>query len=149
VCLEPDLQTALLYAGLHGHAWANHAVQEADLLVALGVRFGDRVTGKVAGFAPRARRIHVDIDPAEINKTVKVDVGLVRVFYTVGQQVKGTVNARYFFGKPVAGGLVTVHLAAFDVEFTDFATVSGATNADGLYAFETTLPSYLVGQSLD
>ncbi len=63
--------------GMHGEAWVNQAVQEADLLVALGMRFDDRVTGNLKTFAPRARKIHVDVDPAEIGKNVRVDVGLV------------------------------------------------------------------------
>jgi len=63
--------------GMHGEAWVNQAIQEADLLVALGMRFDDRVTGNLRTFAPGARKIHVDIDPAEIDKNVRVDVGLV------------------------------------------------------------------------
>ena len=63
--------------GMHGEAAVNRAVQEADLLLAFGMRFDDRATGKVGGFAPRARRVQVDIEPAEINKTVKVDVAIV------------------------------------------------------------------------
>ncbi|MEW6064824.1 acetolactate synthase [Desulforamulus profundi] len=56
--------------GLHGNKAANLAVTECDLLITLGARFDDRVTGRIAGFAPRARVIHVDIDPAEISKNV-------------------------------------------------------------------------------
>ena len=63
--------------GLHGEAWVNEAVQQADVLVALGMRFDDRVTGKLSAFAPNARKIHVEIDPAEVNKNVPVDVGLI------------------------------------------------------------------------
>ncbi len=63
--------------GMHGEAWVNTAIQEADLLLALGMRFDDRVTGNVKTYAPNAKKIHVDIDPAEINKNVTVDVGLV------------------------------------------------------------------------
>jgi acetolactate synthase I/II/III large subunit len=63
--------------GMHGEAWVNHAIQEADLLVALGMRFDDRVTGELATYAPRARKIHAEVDPAEVNKNVKVDVALV------------------------------------------------------------------------
>jgi acetolactate synthase I/II/III large subunit len=63
--------------GMHGEAWVNQAIQEADLLVALGMRFDDRVTGKLESYAPRARKIHVDIDPSEIGKNVKVDVAIV------------------------------------------------------------------------
>ncbi len=63
--------------GMHGEAWVNHAIQNADLLLALGMRFDDRVTGSKETYAPQAKKIHVDIDPAEINKNVKVDVALV------------------------------------------------------------------------
>ena len=62
--------------GMHGEAWVNQAIQEADLLLALGMRFDDRVTGNVRTYAPNARKIHVDIDPAEFNKNVVVDVTL-------------------------------------------------------------------------
>ncbi|HUO35612.1 MAG TPA: biosynthetic-type acetolactate synthase large subunit [Candidatus Acidoferrum sp.] len=63
--------------GMHGEAWVNHTIQEADLLIALGMRFDDRVTGNLKTYAPNAKKIHVEIDPAEINKNVKVDVSLV------------------------------------------------------------------------
>jgi acetolactate synthase-1/2/3 large subunit len=63
--------------GMHGEAWVNTAIQEADLLVALGMRFDDRVTGNVRTYAPNARKIHVEIDPAEVNKNVRVDLPLV------------------------------------------------------------------------
>ncbi|MDD1651846.1 MAG: biosynthetic-type acetolactate synthase large subunit, partial [Methanomicrobiales archaeon] len=63
--------------GMHGTAYANYAVTESDLLIALGVRFDDRVTGKLATFAPHAQIVHVDIDPAEIGKNKKVDVPIV------------------------------------------------------------------------
>ena len=63
--------------GMHGEAWVNTAIQEADLLLALGMRFDDRVTGNLKTYAPNAKKIHVDIDPAEINKNVAVDVALV------------------------------------------------------------------------
>ncbi len=63
--------------GMHGEAWVNTAIQESDLLLAFGMRFDDRVTGNVRTYAPRARKIHIDIDPTEINKVVEVDVGIV------------------------------------------------------------------------
>jgi acetolactate synthase I/II/III large subunit len=63
-------------AGMHGHSWANEAVQNADLLIALGMRFDDRFTGSLKHFAPNAEVIHVDIDPAEIGKNVPVEVGI-------------------------------------------------------------------------
>ena len=69
---------ALGMMGMHGEAWVNVAIQKADLLIALGMRFDDRVTGKLSTYAPHAKKIHVEIDPAEINKNVKVDVALVK-----------------------------------------------------------------------
>ena len=63
--------------GMHGEAWVNHAIQEADLLLAIGMRFNDRVTGNPATYAVSARKIHCELDPAEINKVVRADVALV------------------------------------------------------------------------
>ncbi len=63
--------------GMHGEAWVNQAIQDADLLIAVGMRFDDRVTGKTSRYAPRAKKIHIELDPAEINKNVKVDVALI------------------------------------------------------------------------
>ena len=63
--------------GMHGTKYANYAISEADLLIAVGVRFDDRVTGKIEAFAPHARVIHIDIDAAEIGKNVAVDIPIV------------------------------------------------------------------------
>jgi acetolactate synthase-1/2/3 large subunit len=63
--------------GMHGEAWVNHAIQEADLLIAVGMRFDDRVTGDLRTYAKSAKKIHIEIDRAEINKNVKVDAALV------------------------------------------------------------------------
>jgi acetolactate synthase-1/2/3 large subunit len=63
--------------GMHGEAWVNSTIQESDLLLAFGMRFDDRVTGSIKTYAPNAKKIHIEIDPAEINKVVKVDVALV------------------------------------------------------------------------
>jgi acetolactate synthase-1/2/3 large subunit len=63
--------------GMHGEAWVNTAIQEADLIIALGMRFDDRVTGNLAKYAPRAKKIHVEIDRSEINKNVRVDLAIV------------------------------------------------------------------------
>src|SRR3989338_8250499 len=64
---------ALRMLGMHGTVYANYAVQASDLLIAVGARFDDRVTGKLDKFAPSAKIIHIDIDPASISKNVKVD----------------------------------------------------------------------------
>ncbi|MFQ6072592.1 MAG: acetolactate synthase large subunit [Methanosarcinales archaeon] len=63
--------------GMHGTKYANYAIQESDLLIAIGVRFDDRVTGKLDSFAPSAKVIHIDIDAAEISKNVPVDLPIV------------------------------------------------------------------------
>ncbi len=63
--------------GMHGTGYANHAVQNCDLLIAIGARFDDRVTGKIDEFAPHAKIIHIDIDPSAISKSVPVDVPIV------------------------------------------------------------------------
>jgi acetolactate synthase-1/2/3 large subunit len=63
--------------GMHGEAWVNNAIQEADLLIAVGMRFDDRVTGDLRTYAKNAKKIHIEIDRAEINKNVKVDAALV------------------------------------------------------------------------
>jgi len=63
--------------GMHGMAHANMAVSEADLIIAIGMRFDDRATSRVSGFAPNAHIVHIDIDPAEIGKNVRVDVPIV------------------------------------------------------------------------
>ena len=64
--------------GMHGEAWVNNAIQEADLLIAVGMRFDDRVTGNLKTYARNAKKIHVDIDRAELNKNVRVDVAIAK-----------------------------------------------------------------------
>jgi len=62
--------------GMHGEAPANHAIQHSDLLLAFGMRFDDRVTGTLDTYAPQARKVHIDLDAAELNKVVPVDVAI-------------------------------------------------------------------------
>jgi acetolactate synthase-1/2/3 large subunit len=69
--------------GMHGEAYCNFAIQNADLLLAFGMRFDDRVTANLRTYAPRARKIHVEIDPSEVHKNVEVDVPLVGDLNTV------------------------------------------------------------------
>ncbi len=71
--------------GMHGEHWVNEAIQEADLLLAFGMRFDDRVTGKLALYAPHAKKIHIDIDPSELQKNVRADVGIAGDLKTVLQ----------------------------------------------------------------
>jgi acetolactate synthase-1/2/3 large subunit len=69
--------------GMHGTVYANYSIQECDLLIAIGARFDDRVTGHIEKFAPKAKHIHIDIDPAEIGKNVKIDIPIVGDVKTV------------------------------------------------------------------
>ena len=71
--IEPEREGYLGFAGMHGSYGSNMAIQNCDLLLAIGMRFSDRVTGKVAEFAPHAKIAHFELDPAEINKNVQVD----------------------------------------------------------------------------
>jgi acetolactate synthase-1/2/3 large subunit len=80
--------------GMHGEAWVNKAIQEADLLIALGMRFDDRVTGKLSTYAINARKIHVEIDPSEINKNVQVDVALMGDAAWALRELLGRIRSR-------------------------------------------------------
>ena len=82
-CLPASHPLNLGMMGMHGEAFCNTAIQQADLLLAFGMRFDDRVTGNLRTYAPRARKIHVEIDPSEIHKNVHVDVPLVGDLRTV------------------------------------------------------------------
>ena len=77
--------------GMHGESWVNHAIQEADLLLAFGMRFDDRVTGNLKTYAPNAKKIHIDIDPSEMNKNVKTDIGLVGDLKEILQQINSSI----------------------------------------------------------
>ncbi|MGD2094131.1 MAG: biosynthetic-type acetolactate synthase large subunit [Phycisphaerales bacterium] len=86
--------------GMHGTAYANYAVQECDLLIAVGARFDDRVTGKLATFAPNARIIHIDIDPSSISKNVGVDIPVVgdarHILSQLAKEVEHQERKRWF-----------------------------------------------------
>jgi acetolactate synthase-1/2/3 large subunit len=75
-CFPPFHPLGLAMMGMHGEAFVNQAIQEADLLLAFGLRFSDRVIGKPSRYAPNARKVHVDLDAAELNKVVPVDVAI-------------------------------------------------------------------------
>ena len=80
--------------GMHGESWVNNAIQEADLLIACGMRFDDRVTGSTSTYALKAKKIHIEVDPAEINKNIKVDVALVGDLREVLEQLLPRVSGR-------------------------------------------------------
>jgi len=83
--------------GMHGMAYASLAIEEADLLIALGMRFDDRITGKPSAFSTQSKKIHVDIDPSEIGKNIEVDVPIVgdvkRVLAKLNPQVSDNTHA--------------------------------------------------------
>src|SRR5262245_9046050 len=81
--------------GMHGTYWANMAISESDLIVAIGVRFDDRVTGALDKFAPDARVIHVDIDPSSIGKNRRAEIGIVGDARSVARQMSEAVPAAY------------------------------------------------------
>ncbi len=76
-CMPADHPLNLGMMGMHGEAWVNQAIQQADLLVAMGMRFDDRVTGRRDTYAPHAKKIHFEIDTSEVNKNIPVDLALV------------------------------------------------------------------------
>ena len=80
--------------GMHGEACTNNAIQEADLLIACGMRFDDRVTGNLKTYSPHSKKIHIEIDASEINKNIKVDVGINADLGTVLRQINPGVKAR-------------------------------------------------------
>ncbi|MGD0732768.1 MAG: biosynthetic-type acetolactate synthase large subunit [Terracidiphilus sp.] len=115
--------------GMHGEAWLNHAIQEADLLIACGMRFDDRVTGTTATYAKKAKKIHIEVDPAEINKNIKVDVALIGDLREVLEKLlpriggrdgsawlktieasKGAVSVRDIKNLPDSGHLYAAHV---------------------------------------
>ncbi len=76
--------------GMHGSWQANHAMHDADLLICIGARFDDRVTGRLDAFSPHSRKIYIDIDASSINKTVRVDLGIIA---DAGQALSGLLDA--------------------------------------------------------
>lgn len=94
-----DHELSLGMLGMHGTAYANYAVHHCDLLIACGARFDDRVTGKVAAFAPSAKVIHMDIDPGEINKVRRADVSIVGDCRTALRELLAVVAPRTDLGE--------------------------------------------------
>jgi acetolactate synthase I/II/III large subunit len=87
-------QNALKMVGMHGTEYANYAIQECDLLIAIGVRFDDRVTGVVAKFAPNAQIVHIDIDPTSIRKNVEVSIPVVGDIKNVLSELNAIVKPK-------------------------------------------------------
>jgi acetolactate synthase-1/2/3 large subunit len=80
--------------GMHGESWVNHAIQDADLLIACGMRFDDRVTGTTSTYATKAKKIHIEVDPAELNKNIKIDVPLAGDLREVLEELLPRISGR-------------------------------------------------------
>jgi acetolactate synthase-1/2/3 large subunit len=93
-CFPRSHLLSLGMLGMHGLAHVNLALDAADLVIAIGMRFDDRATSKVSSFAPHARVIHIDIDPAEIGKNVKVDVPIVGDVKNVLRELNKVVDSK-------------------------------------------------------
>ena len=98
-CFPEDHVLCVGMPGMHGMAYASLALEEADLIIALGMRFDDRITGKPSAFAINSRKIHVDIDPSEIGKNIKVDVPIVgdlkRVLTKLNKQIEPATHVEW------------------------------------------------------
>jgi len=98
-CFPEDHVLCVGMPGMHGMAYASLALEEADLIIALGMRFDDRITGKPSAFAINSRKIHVDIDPSEIGKNIKVDVPIVgdlkRVLTKLNKQIEPATHMEW------------------------------------------------------
>jgi len=105
--------------GMHGEAWVNHAIQEADLLIACGMRFDDRVTGKLSSYATKAKKIHIEVDPSEVNKNVKVDVALVGDLREVLEMLLPRVGSRNQGGRDGSAWLKTIETSKGAVTVRD------------------------------
>src|SRR5438270_1663738 len=86
-CFPSGHRLSLGMLGMHGTYWANMAISESDLIIAIGVRFDDRVTGALDKFAPQAEVIHVDVDPSSIHKNRRAEIGIVGGAQSVIEQM--------------------------------------------------------------
>jgi len=93
-CIPAAHPLQLGMMGMHGESWVNNAIQQADLLLAFGMRFDDRVTGNLASYSPNSKKIHIEIDPSEINKNVRADVALIGDLKEVLQLLLPLLNAK-------------------------------------------------------
>ena len=91
--IASDHELNLGMSGMHGMAYANLAIDEADLIIGLGMRFDDRVTGRISAFAPNAQFVHVDIDASEVDKNIQTDAGVIGDLKAVLEQLLPKVDA--------------------------------------------------------
>jgi acetolactate synthase I/II/III large subunit len=94
--------------GMHGESWVNHAIQEADLLIACGMRFDDRVIGTPSTYGLKAKKIHIEVDPSEINKNIKVDIALIGDLAEVLEQLLPRISSRNQGARDASAWLKTI-----------------------------------------
>jgi acetolactate synthase-1/2/3 large subunit len=133
---------ALGLMGMHGHRHVNVALGEADLIVNIGARFDDRATGKIPGFAPNAKIVHVDVDPAEIGKNVKTDVPVVgdarEVVKVLIHEVEHRQHEEWLAwidsqrNRTLEAALE--HRPEFPEPYTIIKSIAKATNGEAIYA---------------
>ncbi|MBM4081921.1 MAG: hypothetical protein FJ278_19600, partial [Planctomycetes bacterium] len=121
-------------------------IASADFVLAHEVNMGTYKVRALLGKAQAEKTVEVK---RYVLPKFKVEVTTDKKFYLPGETAKGSVQSDYFFGKPVAGGKVTLKASTFDVKFNDFATLDGQTDKNGRYEFELKLPEHFVGQPLE
>jgi len=93
-CMPPNHPNYVSMVGMHGSYAANMCMMKSDSIIGIGARFDDRVTGRLDRFAPLARVLHVDVDPVEINKNRRADVGVVgdakKVLHAINKRLEDT-----------------------------------------------------------
>ena len=140
-CFPESHRLSLGLMGMHGHREVNMALKECDLLVNIGARFDDRATGKVSAFAPNARVIHVDIDPAEIGKNVRTDVPVVgdarQALKLMLGEIENRSHAEWFAWieaqKDVALRTALEDRPDWPEPYTVIKEISRATNGEAVY----------------
>lgn len=121
-------------------------IAAADFALATEVNLGEYIVRAVVGKSESEKQVRVE---RYVLPKFKVGLSTDKQFYVPGETLKGEVQADYFFGKPVAGGKVTLSASKFEVSFEEFATVEGTLDAKGHWAFEVPLPSYFAGTPLE
>ena len=118
--------------GMHGEVHVNRAIQHADLIVGIGLRFDDRVTGNTSGFAPQAKIIHIDLDPSEIGKNIPVAVGLVGEAREVtGRLAEAVVPRDCAAWKAEIAGFKRVHRDSYRGEMAPETILAGIHEVTG------------------
>jgi uncharacterized protein YfaS (alpha-2-macroglobulin family) len=121
-------------------------IAAADFNLADEINMGPYTIRAILGEVTQEKKVTVD---RYVLPKFKINFSTDKDFYLPAETLKGELQADYFFGKPVAGGKVTIKASKFDVGFDEFAQIEGKTNANGHYTFEINLPSHFVGQPLE